>query len=171
MNQDTTSCDVAGLEPARLDAAANPNRGKRLSRISSLKPQFAVALAMIIAATCFGAAAKQFLLSRDVPWLLLTLGAAHALVALAGMVVWKRIESDGEHYVISDFIKSERIPFEDVCMIVQGQGLIWKSVRIHFRRQTRFGWSVSYVPVLPLGKSAMVVGNTEALAHQPRFRG
>ncbi len=118
-------------------------------RISSLKPHVAVLCAAIIAATAIGFTAKQSLASGHVPWTLLTLGIAHAVVALAGLVMWKCVRSGARHYVVSNFIKSERISFDDVCMVVQDRGLIWNRVHIHFRRPTRFGWSISYVAVPP----------------------
>lgn len=119
------------------------------TRISSLKPHVTVLVAAIIAATATGFAARQFLATGDVPWTLLTLGLAHAVITLAGFVMWKHVRSGARHYVVSNFIKSERIAFDDVCMVVQGRGLIWDRVHIHFSRPTRFGWSVSYVAVPP----------------------
>ena len=119
------------------------------TRISSLKPHVVVLGAAIIAATAIGFATKQLLDSGHVPWTLLTLGIAHAVVALAGFVMWKCVRSGARHYVVSNFIKSERISLDDVCMVVQDRGLIWNRVHIHFRRPTRFGWSVSYVAVPP----------------------
>lgn len=50
------------------------------TRISSLKPHVVVLGAAIIAATAIGFAAKQLLASGHVPWTLLTLGIAHAIV-------------------------------------------------------------------------------------------
>lgn len=126
-------------------------------RISSLKPHVVVLCAAIIAATAIGFAAKQLLASGNVPWTLLTLGIAHAIAALTGLVMWKHVRSSARHYVVSNFIKSERIPFDDVCMVVQGRGLIWNLVHIHFRRRTRFGWSVAYVAVPPTGRLTSVL--------------
>lgn len=138
--------------PANLAQDAEEAR-----RISSLKPHVVVLLAAIIAATAIGFAAKQLLASGHVPWTLLTLGIAHAVVALAGFVMWKCVRSGARHYVVSDFIKSERISFDDVCMVVQDRGLIWNRVHIHFRRPTRFGRSVSYVAVPPAGGFASLL--------------
>lgn len=132
------------LGPANLAEGAEAN-----TRISSLMPHVVVLCATIIAATAIGFAAKQLFAFGHVPWTLLTLGIAHAVVALAGFVMWKCVWSSARHYVVSNFIKSERISFDDVCMVVQGRGLIWNRVHIHFRRPTRFGWSVSYVAVPP----------------------
>lgn len=160
-----------GADPAGLHASADQGRdAERLRRISSLKPQIAVVLATIISATFFGASAQQMFVFNRVPWILLTLGGGHALVALAGFALWKRVDAATEHYVVSDFTKSERISFEDVCMVVRGQGLIWKSVRIHFRRPTRFGWSVSYVPVSPIKISLTMAANSDVSARQPGLR-
>lgn len=129
------------------------------TRISSLVPHVVVLCAAIIAVTAIGSAAKQLLASGHVPWTLLALGLAHAVVALAGFVLWKHVRSGEGHYVVSNFIKSERISFDDVCMVVQDDGLIWNRVHIHFRRPTRFGWSVSYVAVPPTGNSASLLAS------------
>ncbi len=127
------------------------------TRISSLVPHVVVLCAVIIAVTAIGSAAKQLLASGHVPWTLLALGLAHAVVAFAGFVLWKHVRSGARHYVVSNFIKSERIAFDDVCMVVQDGGLIWNRVHIHFRRPTRFGWSVSYVVVPPTGRLASLL--------------
>lgn len=120
---------------------------ERTVRISSLKPRVVVLGAAIIAATAIGFAAKQLFASGHVSSTLLALGIAHVIVALTGCVMWKNVRSSPRHYVVSNLIKSERISFDDVCMVVEGQGLIWKNIQIHFRRPTRFGWSVCYIPV------------------------
>jgi len=172
MNTGKTSSAVGdGAEPRHLYTHANQGLdAERPARISSRKPQMVVVLATMIAAISLGAATKQLLASNHVPWTLLTLGIGHLLVSLAGFAMWKHVHSDAEHYVVSDFIKSERIPFENVCMVVQTRGLIWKSIRIHFRRPTRFGRSVSYVPVVPTGSSATLVAKSEESAHQSGIR-
>lgn len=140
-----------GAETARsYVVSANPTQhAERSTRISSLKPHFIVLLAAIVAATSFGLAAKQLLATDQVPWLLLALGIAHATVALAGFVKWKCVWSGAGHYVVSNFIQSDQIVHDDVCMIVQGHGQIWKRVHVHFRRPTRFGWSITYVAINP----------------------
>lgn len=140
------------VSPANLAREA-----EEAKRISSLKPHVVVLCAAIIAATAIGFAAKHLLASGHVPWAWLTLGLAHAVVALAGFVMWKHVRSGAGHYVVSDFTKSERISFDDVCMVVRDRGLIWNRVHIHFRRPTRFGWSVSYVAVPPAGGFASLL--------------
>lgn len=130
------------LGPANLaeEADANP-------RISSLIPHVVSLLALIGAITAFGFTTKQWLLSGRFAWALLVLGMVHAVVALAGLVMWKRVRRGPDHYRVSDFIRSETISLVDVCMVVEERGFIWNTVHIHFRRLTRFGWSVSYVPI------------------------
>jgi hypothetical protein len=32
-------------------------------------------------------------------------------------------------------------------LVVNAGGVFWDKVRIHFNRPTRFGWSISFVPV------------------------
>lgn len=114
-------------------------------------PHVVVIFAMIGAAVAFGFAGKQLLSSATVSWSLLALGFAHLAVAFAGVIMWKRVRRGADHYHVSDFIRSETIPFVDVCMVVEERGLIWNRLHIHFKRKTRFGWSVSYVPVRPTG--------------------
>jgi len=168
MKTDKTSLAAGeGAEPPPLSGPSNQDRdGKQLARISSRKPDMTTGLATLIAAICFGAAAKQLLASNQAPWMLLSMGIGHLFIALAGFVMWKRVQSGAGHYVISDFVKSERIPFENVCMVVQSHGLIWESIRIHFRRPTRFGRSVAYVPVVPAARSGTLVAKSEASAQQ-----
>lgn len=131
--------------PANLadEADANP-------RISSLMPHVVSLLALIGALTAVGFTTKQWLLSGRFAWALLVLGIMHAVVALAGFVRWKRVQSGPGHYHVSDFIRSETISLVDVCMVVEERGFIWNTVHIHFKRLTRFGWSVSYVPARPI---------------------
>lgn len=133
------------LGPVNLTEEAEAN-----SRISSLMPQVVMLFALIGAAAAFGFTTKQWYTSGRIPWALLVLGIAHVVVALAGFVRWKRIQRGPGHYHVSDFIRSETISLIDVCMVVEERGFLWNSVRIHFRRLTRFGWSVSYVPTRPM---------------------
>lgn len=122
------------------DVEANP-------RISSLMPHVVMLFVLIGAAAAFGFTTKQWFSSGRIPWALLALGIMHAVVALAGFARWKRVRRGADHYHVSDFIRSETISLVDVCMVVEERGFIWNSVHIHFRRLTRFGWSVSYVPI------------------------
>ena len=133
------------LGPVNLTEEAEAN-----TRISSLMPHIVILFAFIGAAAAFGFATRQWFSSGRIPWALLVLGIAHAIVALAGFVSWKRVRRGADHYHVSDFIRSETISLVDVCMVVEERGLIWNSVRIHFQRLTRFGWGVSYVPARPI---------------------
>ena len=130
------------LGPVNLTEEAEAN-----TRISSLMPHIVILFAFIGAAAAFGFATRQWFSSGRIPWALLVLGIAHAIVALAGFVSWKRVRRGADHYHVSDFIRSETISLVDVCMVVEERGFIWNTVHIHFRRLTRFGWSVSYVPI------------------------
>jgi len=130
------------LGPANLAEEAEGN-----TRVSSLMPHMVILFASLGAAAAFGIATKQWFSSDRVPWALLVLGMVHAVVALAGFVIWKRVRRGPDHYHVSDFIRSETISLADVCMVVEERGFIWNTVHIHFRRLTRFGWSVSYVPI------------------------
>jgi len=82
----------------------------------------------------------------QIPWALLALGLALAGVSLTAAQMWKRVQLGKRHYVVSNFFKSEAIAFHDVCMVVEAPGVFWKTVRIHLRRPSRFGWEVAFVP-------------------------
>lgn len=133
------------LGPENLAEPAETN-----TRISSLMPHAVMLFALIGAAAAFGFTTKQWFTSGRIPWALLVLGIMHAVVALAGFVRWKRVQSGPGYYHVSDFIGSETISLVDDCMIVEERGLIWNTVHIHFKRLTRFGWSVSHVPARPI---------------------
>lgn len=130
------------LGPVNLTEGAEAN-----SRISSLMPHFVILFALIGATAAFGFTTKQWFASGRIPWAMLVLGIVHAVVALAGFIMWKHVRRGPDHYHVSDFIRSETISLTDVCMVVEERGFLWNSVHIHFRRLTRFGWSVSYVPI------------------------
>lgn len=141
------------LGPVNLTEEAEAN-----SRISSLMPQAVMLFALIGAAAAFSFTTKQWHTSGRMPWALLVLGIVHAFVALAGFVMWKRVRRGPDHYHVSDFIRSETISLADVCMVVEERGLIWNTAHIHFKRLTRFGWSVSYVPAQPIRSLAWLAG-------------
>lgn len=101
------------------------------------------------AAAIFGGAAKQLLNTGRGPWMLLALACTSAAVALAGFARWKCVRRGAQHYLVSDLIRSECISRDDVCLVVQARGLVGNRVHVHFRRPTRFGWSISYVPARP----------------------
>lgn len=153
------------LGPANLAEEAEAH-----TRISSLKPHVVVVFALIGAVATFGFATSQLFSSGRIPWSLLALGIAHAAVALAGFIMWKRVRRGPGHYHVSDFIRSEAIPLVDICMVVAGRGLIWDRIHIHFKRMTRFGWSVSYVPVRPSGLFASPERDLEETSVKQRTR-
>lgn len=121
-------------------------------RISSLRPQLFVLFALIGAASAFSFAIMPLFSLGSISWTLFVLGTAQTVVALAGFVMWKHVRRGPDHFHVSDFIRSETISFVDVCMVVEGHGVIWNTSHIHFRRLTRFGWSVSYVPIRSGGR-------------------
>lgn len=114
--------------------------------ISSSGPRIVIVLAALGAGVTSAAAAWQVFAAGQIPWVLFALGFAHAVVALAGSLVWKRVQCGERHYVVSDSLKSETISFDDVCMVVEAPGFLWNTVHIHLRRPSRFGWSVAFVP-------------------------
>ena len=74
------------LGPANLAEGAEANK-----RISSLMPHIVILFALVGAAAAFGFATKQWFTSGRVPWALLVLGIVHAVVAMAGFVMWKHV--------------------------------------------------------------------------------
>lgn len=90
--------------------------------------------------------------------MLLALGLALAIVALAGSLAWKRVHRSKRHYLVADFFNSETIAFDDVCMVVEASGVLWKTVNIHMRRPTRFGWEVAFVPKRPARRTPSMTG-------------
>ena len=122
-------------------------------RISSRWPQWVVLLGALCALIVFSAALKTLFLSGQVPWLRFALGIVPAFVSVVAFLTWKHIWRGERHYVVSDLFKSETIPFDDVCLVVEAHGLIWNTVRVHFNRPTRFGWDVSFVPERSVGTS------------------
>ncbi len=121
-------------------------------RISSLRPHLFVLLAMIGAASAFSFAIMPWFSLGSISWTFFVLGTAQTVIALVGFVLWKHVRRGPDHFHVSDFIRSETISFVDVCMVVEGHGVIWNTSHIHFRRLTRFGWSVSYVPICSVGR-------------------
>lgn len=136
--------DNSGLQPLPVSKADNPDAVKR---ISTPGPHIVVLLAVLGSAVAFSSALQQMAASGDIPWAMLALGSAHAIAALAGFMAWKCVRYGNRHYVVSDFFKSETISFDDVCMVVNSHGFLWNTARIHLRRPSRFGWTVSFVPV------------------------
>ena len=65
--------------------------------ISALRPLIVMFLAGLGSAVIFSTAFRHALSYGSMPWAMLVLGAVHAIVALAGFVVWKRVRRDDQH--------------------------------------------------------------------------
>lgn len=74
------------------------------------------------------------------------IGVFDGLAAVAVGTFWKNVRVGRNGFTISDLFRSEEVSFEDVCLLVPGRGLFGNVMRVHFRRPTRFGWGVGYVP-------------------------
>lgn len=126
-------------------ATASPRSMTRL-RLSSRKPRMVIGLAFAAAALAFLLTGYHFIISGTVGWWMLALGALHAAVVVVGCAMWKNVERGDGHFVVSDLFRSETVAFEDVCLIVEAKGFVWKRSRLHFNRPTKFGWGISFVP-------------------------
>lgn len=126
-------------------------------RISSRRPQFVVLLAALGSVVAISATLQTLLVIGQMSWVLFVLGIANVFVTLATLLTWKQVWSSERHYVVSSLFRSETIPFDDVCMVLEARGLIWNTIRVHFNRPTRFGWVVSFVPALSAGTPCEVV--------------
>lgn len=126
-------------------------------RISSRRQHFIVLLAALGSVIAIIATLLTLLVTGQMPWVMFALGIAHAFAALAGLMTWKQVWSGERHYVVCGLFKSETIPFDDVCMVLEARGLLWNTVWIHFNRPTRFGWDIAFVPTRSVGTSCEVV--------------
>lgn len=121
-------------------------RGKARQRVSPATPWTVTLLAALSAGVAVPAVVWRVLSVGQIPWALLALGLALAGVSLTAALMGKRVQLGKRHYAVSNFFKSEAIAFHDVCMVVEAPGVFWKTVRIHLRRPSRFGWEVTFVP-------------------------
>lgn len=117
-------------------------------RLSSIRPQLVGWTALIGAVAAFGLAGIYWISSDRVAGVVLVAGVIQSIVALMSFMNWKQVYRSGDYYHVSGLFKSEAIPLTDVCLVVSSRGLLWDGVEIHFSRLTRFGWSVSYVPLI-----------------------
>lgn len=143
-----------GLQPALVIEA---DRVDSLQRISSRRPKFVLLLATLGTAVAIRATLRAVVSSEELPWAMLALGMANAVVALATLMTWKHVRSDDRRFVVSDLFKSETFAFDDLCMVVEARGMIWNTVRLHFNRSTRFGWDISFVPARSVGNPRSLV--------------
>lgn len=118
-----------------------------MRRISSRKPRLLAALAAGISAGVLGIGIWRDAVRGEAPWLFLAVAAACACPGVAALARWKSVMRGDRHIVVSGLFEKEAIPFDAVCLVVKAGGVLWDKVRIHFNRPTRFGWSISFVPV------------------------
>jgi len=121
-------------------------------RISSYGPRAVAVLLGLGAVVALTAGLRLLSVSGSVSWPLLVLGILHLGASALCLIVWKQVREGEHHYYVSDLFKSEAIRLDEVCALIDAPGLLWNSARIHFRRKTRFGWAISYVPMRRAGK-------------------
>lgn len=121
-------------------------------RISSYTPRLVAVLLGLGAAVALTTGLRHWPVSGSVSWALLTLGAVDFAASAICLVAWKHVREGKHHYYCSDLFRSEAIHLDDVCVAIDAPGLLWNSSRIHFRRKTRFGWAISYVPMKRAGQ-------------------
>jgi hypothetical protein len=110
------------------------------TRVSSFKPQVVTVLLAVIAVCT-----SIFLLESQnnaVPLITGGTTVALGLIALTSKVVHRR----GNDFRVSTLFYSEVATVDEVCMTVTKPGPIWTRFRIHLRRPTRFGWTITFVP-------------------------
>jgi len=115
-------------------------------RISSLAPHSAAMALAAMGVTWLAVTSYQAIYLAKIPLAPFGMATAHLLVAGIVLTAWKHVRRGEGHYFVTNFLKSETVRFEDVCAVVNSSGVYWTTARIHFRRKTRFGWAISYVP-------------------------
>ena len=135
----------SGIDRLQLGPVDHSQPCDPLQRISSLKPQVLAVLTALVAA---GAAifALSPMSSERSSRMSAAIAFVHTFVAIATITTWKNVRYRDRNYVVSDLFKSESISSQDVCLAVEARGLLWNAVRIHFKRPTRFGWHISFIP-------------------------
>lgn len=142
--------NILRRQPGLASAAGRP--GFR-QRISSRWTQWIVLLTTLGALVAISVVLKTRMFAGKMPWVWSVLGITSALAAVVPFVAWKQVWRGERHYMVSNLFKSEVISFDDVCLVVEARGLIWNTVRVHFKRPTRFGWDVNFVPARSVGTS------------------
>lgn len=133
-----------GYSPVTGDSTAE---GERM-RISSLAPLTASVGAFLIGSALTLAAMLNASSRLTVAALLLLLAAIHILVALALKTTLKVVSFDGQCYRITGLFLTDEIAPNDVCLVVEGRGVLWNVIRLHFNRRTRFGYDIAFVPAV-----------------------
>ncbi|ODU23765.1 MAG: hypothetical protein ABS95_03180 [Verrucomicrobia bacterium SCN 57-15] len=121
--------------------------GSGWEKLSSCKPFFTAALFIFIA----GILVLGFY-PRNSLALVSVAGIASVSIGVL-ILACKQVHRRGEEYRVGTLFHQEIIPSDDICMIVQSSLLGLPLRRIHLRKPTRFGWVVSYMPLLPKGNS------------------
>jgi hypothetical protein len=134
----------------RANQALSSARGRsqelgQPQRISSPAPRF-VALILGLMASAILILSVQEATSQRAFWLLLFLAFAHGVASVTCAAAWKQVWRGEHHYHVSTPFKSGAVRGEDVCAVVEAPGVFVNVLRIHFRRRTRFGWTISYLP-------------------------
>lgn len=135
-----------GLRP-KLGLTGCPEHRQKAGqaqKISSSGPGFVEFMLVLIAFVFLALGLQERLTSGEVPWLFSGLAIAHLLAFGGCVITWKQVWHGDGHYYVSDLLRTEVIRMEDVCAFVEAHGVLWNTVRIHFRRRTRFGWAASY---------------------------
>ena len=122
-------------------------KGKRI-RISSLTPLTVTVGALLMGCFLTHAATLNASSRPALAALLLLLAATHILVGLALRTTLKSVSFDGQRYRITGFLLTEEIAPNDVCLVVEGRGVLWNVIMLHFNRPTRFGYDIAFVPAV-----------------------
>ncbi|HYG23481.1 MAG TPA: hypothetical protein VEH04_11910 [Verrucomicrobiae bacterium] len=136
---------------------------RRLSSRAAVRVSFGAAIAAVAS---LSTAALLALKGRPGVLLLLAAGAALSVIALFVSVVFPTVEREGDRYIISDLLRREVIPCDHVCMVVEARGAFTNLVRLHFRRRTLFGWTVSFVPCPTHGVAGSLVASLRSSVAQ-----
>ena len=128
------------------DAFGQSRKTHGTQRISSLAPHSAATALAVMGAAWLVVTGYQATSLTKIPLAPFGLAIGHLLASVAVLAVWKQVRRGEGHYFVTNFLKSETVGLEDVCVVVTSPGVYWTTARIHFRRKTRFGWAISYVP-------------------------
>lgn len=142
-------------------------RGSALrERLSSISPGVVALLLALGAVALLVMGLRPVSNSGLASWGYIALGICHLAASVLCVLTWKQVRQDDYNYHISDLFRSEAVHMDEICAVVDTPGLLWKSSRIHFRRKTRFGWAVTFVP-LPF--RSQLVGNHGLSAKEGLF--
>lgn len=141
----------------RRDAPEPSRKPLGGERISSLAPHTVAALLAAMGIAWLAVTAHQ----AEMSWVAFAVAVGHLGASATILAAWKQVRRGKLHYFVSNVFKSETVGFEDVCAVVDSPGVCWKTTRIHFRRRTRFGWAISYVPAKETERTTAVAKHPE----------